>query len=104
MAVDVWQIYYVTRCQYTKPEPKPKLVRVACVDARAMGCLINTKIDKWIQIDPDKLVTQATILAAEHKCLDVVVDEVDQVRGPVRPLSGSAAQSRQRKGLGMTGL
>jgi hypothetical protein len=70
VAVEVWRIYFVARCQHTKPEPKSKLVVIVLVDARPMGFLINTHVDTWIQIDPAKLATQARILASEHKCLD----------------------------------
>jgi hypothetical protein len=70
-----------------------------------MGFLINTNIDKWIQIDPDKVLTQANIRAAEHKCLDYdsFVDclelfpfdesELTNKRDPVSPAAKAAIQA-----------
>ena len=70
MTVDIWGIYYVDPCQHTIPYPKPKLVVVVCVDAKPMGFLINSEIDVWIQIDPQKIICQAQILVSEHPSLD----------------------------------
>lgn len=105
MAVDVWQIYFVSRCQHTRPKPKPKLVIVVCVGSRPMGFLINTNIDHWIQIDPVKLATQAIILAEEHPCLeyDSYVDchelfpfdesELTNKRDPISPTAKASIKT-----------
>ena len=65
----LWRIYYLEKCPYTKPEPKPKLVVIVLHDQDWWGFLISSEIDEWIQFGPDKLATQVEIKRSEHSCL-----------------------------------
>lgn len=68
---ELWWIYHLRCCSYTRPEPKPKLVVIVCRDDYARGFLINSEIDVWIRISEWKLASQVPILAVDHsRCLD----------------------------------
>jgi len=63
---DLWRIYHVAHCAHARPAPKAKLVVIVCRDALAMGFLINSEIDPWIQISKERMACQAPIRAEEH--------------------------------------
>lgn len=66
---DLWKIYWVPQCSYTKPLPKDKLVIPVCRDESVHAFLINSSIDVWIEIKPELLECQAEIKSADHPCL-----------------------------------
>jgi len=91
----IWYIYHVKKSRHTKPIPKDKLIVIVHKDPEPWGFFINTGIRQFVRKQPELLVCQVSIKAANYKCLahDSYVDctrpylfediELTDVRDPI---------------------
>jgi len=103
--IDPWRIYFVEECRQAIPRAKEKLIAIVCIPHRAMGFMISSEIDVWIQIDEERMACQAMILASEHpgclthdswvNCISLLSfydEELVNRRDPISPAAKKSIQ------------